>query len=75
MTLAMVAAGEGVSALPRLMLPGGHSGVRTRPFADAAPIRRITAVRLPTRYLTPATERFLALLETAAHKYDARAHL
>jgi DNA-binding transcriptional LysR family regulator len=75
MTLAMVAAGEGVSALPRLMLPGNHPGVRTRPFADAAPIRRITAVRLPTRYLTPATERFLALLEAAAHKYGARAPL
>jgi DNA-binding transcriptional LysR family regulator len=73
MTLAMVAAGEGVSALPRLMLPRDHSGVRTRPFVDAAPIRRITAVRLPTRYLTPATERFLALLDTAAYKYGARA--
>jgi DNA-binding transcriptional LysR family regulator len=75
MTLAMVAAGEGVSALPRLMLPRDHPGVRTRPFADAAPIRRITAVRLPTRYLTPATERFLALLETAAEKYGTRAPL
>jgi hypothetical protein len=38
-------------------------------------IRRITAVRLPTRYLTPATERFLALLATAAHNYDAGAQL
>ena len=73
MTLAMVAAGEGVSALPRLMLPRDHRGIRTRPFADTAPIRRITAVRLPTRYLTPATERFLALLGTAAHKHDAGA--
>lgn len=69
MTLAMVAAGEGVSALPRLMLPRDHPGIRTRPFADAAPIRRITAVRLPTRYLSPATRRFLALLETAASDY------
>jgi DNA-binding transcriptional LysR family regulator len=71
MTLAMVAAGEGISALPRLMLPRDHPGIRTRPFADGAPIRRITAVRLPTRYLTPATERFLALLGTAAYEFRA----
>jgi DNA-binding transcriptional LysR family regulator len=69
MTLAMVAAGEGISALPRLMLSRDHPGIRTRPFADAAPIRRITAVRLPTRYLTPATERFIALLGSAAPRY------
>lgn len=72
MTLAMVAAGEGISALPRLMLPRDDPGIRVRPFADGAPIRRITAVRLPTRYLTPATERFLALLGTAAQDYAAR---
>jgi DNA-binding transcriptional LysR family regulator len=71
MTLAMVAAGEGISALPRLMLPRDHPGIRTSPFADGAPFRRITAVRLPTRYLTPATERFLALLGAAAHEYGA----
>jgi DNA-binding transcriptional LysR family regulator len=71
MTLAMVAAGEGISALPRLMLPRDHPGIRTRPFAEGAPFRQITAVRLPTRYLTPATERFLALLATAAHEYGA----
>jgi DNA-binding transcriptional LysR family regulator len=75
MTLAMVAAGEGISALPRLMLPRDHPGIRTRPFASGAPIRRITAVRLPTRYLTPATERFLALLGAAAREYDAGARL
>lgn len=69
MTLAMVAAGEGISALPRLMLPTDDPGIRARPFAKGAPIRRITAVRLPTRYLTPATERFLALLGPAAAKY------
>jgi DNA-binding transcriptional LysR family regulator len=71
MTLAMVAAGEGISALPRLMLPRDHPGIRTRPFATDAPIRRIRAVRLPTRYLTPATEVFLSLLATAASTYQA----
>jgi DNA-binding transcriptional LysR family regulator len=73
MTLAMVAACEGISALPRLILPRDHPGVTTRPFADGAPIRRIAAVRLPTRFLTPATERFIELLETAAREYEARA--
>jgi DNA-binding transcriptional LysR family regulator len=73
MTLAMVAAGEGISALPRLMLPRDHPGIRTRPFADGAPIRRITAVRLRTRYLTPSTERFLELLAAAAQAYAAPA--
>ena len=69
MTLAMVAAGEGISALPRLMLPRDHPGIRVRPFADGPPIRRIGAVRLPTRYLTPATERLLTVLEGAAVRY------
>lgn len=69
MTLAMVAAGEGISMLPRLMLPRDHRGIRTKPLVDEAPIRRIRAVRLPNRYLTPATERFLALLEAAAAPY------
>lgn len=72
MTLAMVAACEGVSALPRLMLPRDHPGIRTRPFAGGAPIRRIMAVRLPPRYLTPPTERFLELLRAAAADYRDR---
>lgn len=66
LTLSMVAAGEGVSALPRLMLPRDHEGVAVRPFRADAPVRRINAVRLPSRYLTPATERFVELLEAAA---------
>jgi DNA-binding transcriptional LysR family regulator len=69
MTLAMVAAGEGIALLPRLMLPRDHGGVRTVPLAPEAPIRRIIAIRLPSRYLTPATERFLAMLGSAAADY------
>ena len=69
MILAMVAAGEGISMLPRLMLPRDHGGIRTRSLADETPIRRIRAVRLRNRYLTPATERFLSLLEAAAASY------
>jgi DNA-binding transcriptional LysR family regulator len=69
MTLAMVGAGEGISLLPRLMLPRDHGGIRTVRLAPEAPIRRIIAVRLPSRYLTPATERFLAMLGSAAADY------
>ncbi len=69
MTLAMVAAGEGISVLPRLMLPTDHPRIRTRPLAEMPPIRRIGAVRLPSRYLTPSTQRFLSLLEGAAARY------
>jgi DNA-binding transcriptional LysR family regulator len=69
MILAMVAAGEGISMLPRLVLPRDHGGIRTGPVVDEAPTRRITAARLPSRFLTPATERFLELLEAAAGPY------
>jgi DNA-binding transcriptional LysR family regulator len=71
MTLAMVAAGEGISVLPRLMLPPEHGGVRAVPLRPEAPIRRIIAVRLPSRYLSPATKRFLALLGSAAADYSS----
>jgi DNA-binding transcriptional LysR family regulator len=69
MTLAMVAAREGISTLPRLMLPPDHPGIRVKPFAAWAPIRRITAVRVPARFLTPATESFLTMLSSAAASY------
>jgi DNA-binding transcriptional LysR family regulator len=72
MTQAMVAAGEGIAVLPRLMLSPLHPGVAIKPLAAAeAPIRRIVAVRLPSRYMTPAVERFLALLRAAAERHAA----
>ena len=66
MTQAMVAAGEGIAVLPRLMLQPRHPGVAITPLGKEAPIRRIVALRLPTRYLTPATARFLELLREKA---------
>jgi DNA-binding transcriptional LysR family regulator len=71
MTLAMVAAGEGIAVLPRLMLHPEHRGVKVKPLAEDAPIRRIAAVRLPTRYLTPAAKRFLEVLRGAAEREAA----
>ena len=66
MAQALVAAGEGIALLPRLMLQATHPGVAIRPLTTDPPMRRVSAVRLSTRYLTPATERFLALLVAAA---------
>ena len=69
MTQALVAAGEGIAVLPRLMLQAAHPGVAIRPLASDPPIRRVSALRLSSRYLTPATERFLALLVGASEQY------
>jgi DNA-binding transcriptional LysR family regulator len=66
MAQALVAAGEGIALLPRIMLNARHPGVAIRPLADDPPLRRVSAIRLSTRYLTPATERFIALLVTAS---------
>ena len=71
MTQAMIAAGEGIALLPRLMLRPRHPGVSIKPLGPDAPIRRIVAVRLPTRYLTPAVERFLQLLRDAGERHAA----
>lgn len=71
MAQALVAAGEGIALLPRLMLRPANPGVAIRPLADDPPSRRVSAVRLSTRYLTPATERFLALLVAASADYGA----
>jgi DNA-binding transcriptional LysR family regulator len=71
MTQAMVAAGEGIAPLPRLILQPLHPGVRVKPLAADAPIRRIVAVRLPSRYMTPAVARFLQLLGEAADRLSS----
>jgi DNA-binding transcriptional LysR family regulator len=66
--LAMVAAGEGVSILPRLMLDPLHADVVVRPVDGDAPIQRVAAVRLPTRYLAPTAAEFLSALQDAAKR-------
>ena len=68
MNQAMVAAGEGVSILPRLLLDPLHAGVVVRPIAGDAPTMRVAAVRLPTRYLSHAAAEFLAVLDDAAKR-------
>lgn len=71
MAQALVAAGEGIALLPRLMLRPANPGVAIKPLATDPPTRRVSALRLSTRYLTPATERFLALLVAASTEYGA----
>jgi DNA-binding transcriptional LysR family regulator len=68
MNQAFVAAGEGVSILPRLLLDPLHPGVVVRPLAGDALTMRVAAVRLPTRYLAPATAEFVAVLKDAAKR-------
>jgi DNA-binding transcriptional LysR family regulator len=72
MAQALVAAGEGIALLPRLMLRPLHRGVAIRPLASDPPVRRVSALRLATRYLTPATERFTALLVAASAEHPPR---
>jgi DNA-binding transcriptional LysR family regulator len=74
MTQALVAAGEGIALLPRLMLKPRHPGVAVRPLEVDTPIRRISALRLPSRHLTAPCARFLELLSAtrAAHETPAR---
>jgi DNA-binding transcriptional LysR family regulator len=70
MAQALVAAGEGIALLPRIMLQAKNRGVAIRPLATDPPMRRVCAIRLATRYLTPATERFITLLVTASADYS-----
>jgi DNA-binding transcriptional LysR family regulator len=71
MTQAMVAAGEGIALLPRLMLRPTHPSVEIRPLRADAPIRRISALRLPARHLSAASSRFLELLRSACARHAA----
>jgi DNA-binding transcriptional LysR family regulator len=69
MTLAMVAAGEGITLLPRLMLQAHPSDAVIRPLSGEIPWERVAAVRLSARYLTPATTVFLELIGEAAKPF------
>jgi DNA-binding transcriptional LysR family regulator len=66
MTKAMVAANEGVSLIPALMLDPPPTDVVVKPVQGKGIARRIAVVRLPTRYLSPATEAFLGSIKAAA---------
>ena len=68
MNQAMVAAGEGISILPRLLLDP-HAGVVAKPVHGEPPTMRVSVVRLPTRYLSPAVAEFMTVLGEAASRW------
>ena len=65
---ALVAAGVGVSLLPRLALTTVHPGVAVCKLGDA-PSRRIWAARLADGYRSPAVDAMLQILEDVAAEF------
>jgi hypothetical protein len=51
------------------MLQPLHADVVVRPLAGNPPVQRVAAVRLPARYLTPATAEFLAAVKDAGRRF------
>ena len=70
---ALVAAGMGVSLLPRLALASVHPGVVARPVASDAPVRRIWAARMANGYSSPATAAMTQVLSEVAEEFSAAA--
>jgi molybdate transport repressor ModE-like protein len=65
---ALVAAGVGVTMLPRLALTTIHPGVVARPLRDA-PVRDISAARLEGAYRSPASEAMVQILQNVAEEF------
>ncbi len=65
---ALVAAGVGVTLMPRLALTSIHPGVVARDLTDR-PRRKVWAVRLETAYRSPASEAMLQILGDVAEEF------
>lgn len=65
---ALVAAGVGVTILPRLALTTIHPGVVARTLSDA-PVRRIWAARAAGAYASPASDAMLQTLQDVAEEF------
>jgi molybdate transport repressor ModE-like protein len=65
---ALVAAGVGVTILPRLALTTVHPAVVNRTLANQ-PVRRIWAARLEGSYCSPASEAMVQVLVDVAEEY------
>ena len=65
---ALVAAGVGVTLLPRLALTTVHPAVVPRSLTNA-PVRRVWAARLTGAYHSAATEAMLQILEDVAEEF------
>jgi molybdate transport repressor ModE-like protein len=65
---ALVAAGVGVTLLPRLALTTVHPGVVARTLSDA-PVRHVWAARLDGAYASPASDAMLLTLQDVAEEF------
>jgi molybdate transport repressor ModE-like protein len=65
---ALVAAGVGVTLLPRLALATVHPAVEVRKLSDA-PVRRIWSARFASDYASPASEAMLQILQDVAEEF------
>ena len=68
---ALVAAGVGVSLLPRLCLATVHPSVEVRSLGRAAPVRRIFAGRLAEGYRSAAAEAMMGVLRQVSEGFGA----
>ncbi|WP_423463720.1 LysR family transcriptional regulator [Promicromonospora sp. MS192] len=69
----LVAAGVGVTVLPRLAVPGPHDGVVTRPVVRPSVARRIVVHARRDRRRAALVARAVAQLQAAARESDADA--
>jgi DNA-binding transcriptional LysR family regulator len=65
---ALVAAGVGVTLLPRLALTAVHPGVVARTLRDA-PVRHVWAARLDGTYASPASDAMLQTLQAVSEEF------
>jgi molybdate transport repressor ModE-like protein len=65
---ALVAAGMGVSLLPRLAQSFVHPGIEVRELASK-PMRRVSAARLASAYPSPASDAMIATLQAVASEF------
>jgi molybdate transport repressor ModE-like protein len=66
---ALVAAGVGVTLLPRMALTALHPGAVPRALRDA-PVRRVLAARVKGGFHSPASDAMLAILQTVADEFS-----
>jgi DNA-binding transcriptional LysR family regulator len=65
----LVAAGVGVSLLPRLALTTVHPGVVARSLRRSAPVRRIWTARQKGAFHSPASEAMVQILRDVADEF------
>jgi DNA-binding transcriptional LysR family regulator len=66
---ALVAAGVGVTLLPRMALTAVHPGTVPRALKDG-PVRRVLAARVQGGFHSPASEAMLAILQDVAGEFS-----